>query len=140
MLEKLQKEFIEARKLRDSVKSNLLGTVLSEITKIEKHPQRVGKPITVDDVIKVLKSFEVSTNEVLKLVPGEQKATRELEILKGYLPSSLTEEQLISAIREIVDSGEMTIGSVIGSLKQKFPGQYDGKRASDIIKNLLGQK
>jgi uncharacterized protein YqeY len=58
-------------------------------------------------------------------------------ILESYLPQQLDAEALQAKIREIADElGTTQIGPIMGKLRERFAGQYDGKLASDLIRKL----
>ena len=68
------------------------------------------------------------------------KSTKELEILNGYLPKQLLEEELNKKIQEIIDASSIkTMGNIMKELKTQYDGSYDGKMASAIVKKLLSE-
>ncbi|HEX9287629.1 MAG TPA: GatB/YqeY domain-containing protein [Thermoanaerobaculia bacterium] len=72
------------------------------------------------------------------LARGESE---ELAILEAYLPASLTEEEVESAILEIIrEKGYSTAretGLVMKELMARHRGRVDGKRAQEIARRLL---
>ena len=76
-----------------------------------------------------------------RIPTGTVISENELEILNGYLPKQLTEEELKEKISNIINdngfSGGKDMGKVMGLLKESFDGQYDGKMASQLVKTLL---
>ena len=95
--------------------------------------------------------------EILALVQREAKKREEAEefarraaradlvtqnvaeraILARYLPTMLDAEALTAAIKEGIAEGLTTMGALMARLKERHPGQYDGKRASEIVRSLL---
>ena len=64
----------------------------------------------------------------------------EKEILEKFLPSQLSEDQLkaiVVALKKEYDAGPKDMGKILGTLKMRHSGQYDGKMASDITKTVL---
>lgn len=51
----------------------------------------------------------------------------------------LTTEELEVIIKTMVEGagGEATMGSIMGALKSVYPGMYDGRVASGIVKEML---
>jgi uncharacterized protein YqeY len=65
----------------------------------------------------------------------------ELEILNSYLPVQMSDETLRHRIVNYIEvsklEGAKDMGKVMAFLKSNFDGQYDGKRASEITRELL---
>jgi uncharacterized protein YqeY len=49
----------------------------------------------------------------------------------------LDDHALTIAIKEWIGEGVTTMGALMARLKERYPGQYDGKRASEIVRSLL---
>lgn len=62
-------------------------------------------------------------------------------IIKAYLPEQMSEEQVKTAVQEIITSLGITsaadMGKVMGPVMQKLNGKADGKLISAIVKQLL---
>lgn len=65
----------------------------------------------------------------------------QLEVINRYLPKQLSEEQIKSAladvIKEVGASGPQDMGKVMGVATKKLAGQADGKLISELVKKLL---
>lgn len=62
----------------------------------------------------------------------------EYGILEEFLPKQLTEEEVAVMIDEIISSNEgANMGVVMKELSPKIKGQFDGKKASDLVKSKL---
>ena len=103
---------------------------------------------------------ELPTSEILALVQREAKKREEAEefarragrtdlveenaseraILARYLPTMLDAEALSTLIAGWITEGLTSMGSLMARLKERHPGQYDGKRASEIVRTLLAAK
>jgi uncharacterized protein len=66
----------------------------------------------------------------------EQNAS-ERAILARYLPAMLDAEALTGVIQGWIAEGVTSMGALMARLKERHPGQYDGKRASEIVRSLL---
>lgn len=140
LFERLQKESLEARKARDTVRAGLLTTAISQV-----------KALAIDDghrapndadVLKVVRQFLKSCEENLALAAqGKMDAARaeqfkiEKDVLLSYLPQQMSADELKAAITK---SGATNIGEVMKYLKANHDGQYDGKLASQIAKEVIG--
>ncbi|HKD11881.1 MAG TPA: GatB/YqeY domain-containing protein [Thermoanaerobaculia bacterium] len=67
--------------------------------------------------------------------------TEELAILEGYLPRTLSEEELESVVRGIITEKGLTSGKDVGLLMKELmarhKGHVDGKRAQEMARRLL---
>ena len=140
ILTRIKEAQIKARKERDRVTSSLLTTLLGEAQMPGKNSG--NRDSTDTEVILVIKKFIKNAKEMLKLSqPGteQEKITLiELDILEEYLPSQLSENELRDGInRIIIELIESNMGQVMKSLKDAHNGNYDGRLASGIVKELL---
>jgi hypothetical protein len=66
----------------------------------------------------------------------------ELAILDSYLPQGLSEEELRAAIQAILDekrlSSPQDVGKVMKDLMARHRGRVDGKRAQELVRQMLG--
>ena len=103
---------------------------------------------------------ELSSAEILGLVQRESKKREEAEefarkagrdelvqqneaeraVLARYLPTMLDPEALAVLIRGWIAEGVDSMGALMARLKERHPGQYDGKRASEIVRELLAAR
>ena len=65
----------------------------------------------------------------------------QLEVINRYLPKQLSEEEIKSAllnvIKEIGASGPQDMGKVMEVATKKLAGQADGKLISELVRKLL---
>lgn len=65
----------------------------------------------------------------------------ELKILETYLPTALSEEELVAAIDDIINSVQATsikdMGKVMGVAMQKLRGRVDGSAVQQLVKAKL---
>lgn len=119
---------LKALKSGDSVRKNLLGTLLVEI-----EVKSGTKNPTDDDCIKHIKKMIESNNEC--------KIVGENEYLECYLPKQLTHDELTVLITDIININGYTsvkdTGKILSNLNEKYSGRFDGKAVSGIIKTLV---
>ncbi len=66
-----------------------------------------------------------------------QKNEHEKRLLEKYLPQQLSAEALEAAIKAIAaELGTTQIGPIMGKLRERHAGQFDGKLASELIRKL----
>lgn len=128
LIEKISGDFMAAYKAKDMVKKDFLGVLKTEVTKETKTPE---DNFVVNKIKSMIKNAE-STNSL---------SEEELIILNSYLPKQYTEDELKEIIQTIMGENNFSspsdMGKVMGFLKSKYDGQYDGKLASKITKDLL---
>lgn len=140
LLETLKADTLQARKDRD-VDATLLVTISSDIAKRGKDDG--GRQPTVDDAIKVLKTYIGGLDENLKLVRDMEKAAeilRQRDRLSAYLPTALVGDDLAAEIAIAAREAGVPIeiksmSAILTVLTQKFPGRVDGKAVSLFIKS-----
>jgi uncharacterized protein YqeY len=64
----------------------------------------------------------------------------ERAVLARYLPVMLDPEALTALVTGWIAEGVTSMGALMARLKERHPGQYDGKRASEIVRNLLAAR
>jgi uncharacterized protein len=100
---------------------------------------------------------DLPASEIVTLVQQEAKKREEAEtfarqagredlveqnageraILARFLPAMLGTDQVEALVRAWMAEGLTTMGPIMARLKERHPGQYDGKRASEIVRTLL---
>ncbi len=143
--EKLLEDLKKSMKEKNINRKNAVQMVRASILQIEK-----DKQIEVTDE----QILEIITKEVKKrkdALADFQKANREdlinqvneeISVLEEYLPKQLTDEELESKIKEIINKvGATTIkdlGLVMKEAKTEIGATADGKRINEVVRKLLG--
>lgn len=143
IIEQIKKEQLEARKAKNTIKTNLYTTLLGEIqTAVIGTSNSVDvkqtNNITDDVVIKVINKFIKNIKETLSLRPDDFTATTELTLLETFLPQKLSEEELKQIIANLkiaagTKTGGALLGFVMGELKKGYPNLYD----ASIVRTLV---
>ena len=140
LLTTLQNDMLTARKERDNITSSLLVTLVSEASMPGFND---GKRTSTDaEVMAAIKKFLKNNAEVLAVRPQDTIAHKEREILERYLPKQLSDDELLVVLRSIVSSLGLQsvtgkdVGNVMKLLSSQYAGQYDGAKASALIKTL----
>lgn len=66
-----------------------------------------------------------------------EKAEREIEIVQAFIGKELSDDELRNEIQRLVSSGADAIGKVMAGLNAAHKGRFDGKRASELAKEIL---
>lgn len=141
LYEKINADFLEARKQRNSAKSSLLGTLKGQLQTVAD-----GKPESLDDskIVKEIQKMAKSVEETLRVVkednPNYAKLQMELETLQAYLPKMMSESELEKLVDSILQETGITdikqMGVVMGKLKSAGPA-VDMKIASKLVRDKL---
>lgn len=104
---------------------NLLSVVLSEL---DRRPN-LTVPVSEDDIYKNIKKLYEAAIEC-----GN---TEEEKYLEEFIRKMIPEDELREEIRWAIDGGAKGIGDVMKYLNTEIPGQFDGKVASTIAKEMF---
>jgi uncharacterized protein len=70
-----------------------------------------------------------------------QKELFELEVISRYLPKQLTEDEIASEVKKIIEQvgakWPQDMGKVMGTATKQLAGKADGKMISEIVKKML---
>lgn len=144
LIERVKADYLQARKDKSDTRG-VLSALIGEAEaagRIKEH-----RAPTNEEVLATVRSFLKKSNELRSLLwnelpndpisyqPKIDVVDREIAILESYLPKQLSEDDLEKIVRELQDP---TLGTAMTHLKTYFPGQYDGKTASVVIKRVIG--
>lgn len=146
MLEdKILEDYKAAMLAKDKIKSSTLSFLRADFNNyaIDKRKKKLDD----SDVIAVIKSqIKKHQDSIEQFKKGDRleladKETKELEILKSYLPAQLSEEEVKKAISEIITSvgasGIKDMGKVMKEAMAKIGDKADNKLVSEIVKEKL---
>lgn len=70
-----------------------------------------------------------------------QKELTQLEVINRYLPKQLTEEEITTEVKKIIEQvgakGPQDMGKVMGTATKQLAGKADGKVISELVKKIL---
>ena len=133
----LKKEKMQALKAHDATKGAILGVLIAAYQKSEIEKKMKGQEMTDADMVAVL-------NHALKELQDEkgmyeagnrqdevEKIEKQMEVVKGYLPTMMSEEEIRKVIEGLEDK---SIKSVMVEFKTKYNGKADMGLVSRIAK------
>lgn len=139
---------LQSRKDKNKFLTQTLTTVMGEIEKIGKDD---GNRETTDvEAVKVLRKTRSSVEFTIKTmldVDGRANiATQaeEIQILNKYIPQQYSEDKIMNLLldfqQELAEQEVgLTLPLAMKFLKSEHEGQYDGKLASFVVRDMLGQ-
>ncbi len=147
--ERIQSDFISAMKNKDEIAKIALSGIKSKITEAEK--ANGNNELSDDDVIKVINKAIKQREESMKIygdagrIELAAKEADESIVLKKYMPAQMSEEEIETAVREIIQGfdGVVTnqnalIGKTMGMFNKNYQGRADLTVVSSIIKKVVG--
>jgi uncharacterized protein len=140
VLEQVQDDARTAMKAREREKAQALRLVVDAL----QQDAKLGK----GDEIAVLQRERKKRVEAAEAYEGAGRAEQaagerfEAELIEGYLPAQLSDEELAglvaAAIEETGATEQKQMGQVMAALKPKVGGRADGKRVSTAVRQKLG--
>lgn len=143
--EQLAQDLKASMKDKDVIRKNAVQSVRAAVLQVEKDSK-----VTLDDdgVIGVIAKEVKKRKDVL---PDYEKSgrddliaelKREIEVLTGYLPSQLTQEELDGIVKEAIDRLGATsmkdMGKIMADVMPKITGRADGCAVNLTVKKILG--
>ena len=135
MLDQINADIKEAMKNKEKEKLTALRYVKSMI--MENNTSKKPAP-ELDVVIKHHKKLKDSLENFPDGHTMKEQTKKELEFIGVYLPQQMSEEEvatLIATIKSNLDNPNM--GAVMKELQPQIKGRFDGKKASQMVKDSL---
>ena len=139
--DKIKQESVEALKSHDSKKVEVLRFLISVIDKKE-YSMPVGTMRETDEIgvlRKELKNKEESKEMFLKAGRNDlvEQMDYEIELVKNYLPTEISEDQIVKIVEDIVAEKGNNFGLVMKEVMTKLNGAIDGSIISKIVKEKI---
>ena len=144
LLKSITEEMYLSMKLGDKEKANTLRTLIS---KLKDQQIKLRKDISDEETLKVIKTLvkqRKESSEIYSKAGREELAEKEnfeISILDNYLPKLMSDNDIFSLIKKIVDETNAKdlsdIGKVMPLVMQRGKGKVDGKIANRILRSLL---
>jgi uncharacterized protein len=145
LTEKIFNDYKEAMKARDTLKSSVLSFLRADM--LNQATAKKKDKLDDSEVVAVIKKqVKQRQDSITQFTAGgrleaAEKETKELAILKSYLPQEMSEAQIKVLIEEAVASigasGLKDMGRLMKELTVKIAGQADGKLVSDLVRQRL---
>ena len=146
LLQKLDQDIIKALKAGEKQKLTVLRGLKSAV----KYAQIDGKKeLTDNDVIAVLGSQAKKIRDAMEQFAkgGREDLVNqskfELEVIGGYLPEQMSEDELRKLIEEaIAETGAdspQKVGLVMKAVMRKLKGRADGKQVNKLAMEILAK-
>jgi len=147
LIERIQKEYIQAVKEKDEIKASVLNMIKSQIKYKEIELKGLGKALQEGDLIEIIRKEIKKREEAVEmyLQGGREdlanKEKKELEVLKQYLPKvpdiEEIEKEIDKIIEEVSAKDKKDFGKVMKVAMEKFKGIVDGDKIKEIVQKKL---
>jgi uncharacterized protein len=137
---RLQADLNQARKQRDKERTLVLSTVLADLRYKEIDDGREATDEVVVQVLsRAIKQRKDAAEQMRAGRRGELAAVEDAqaEILAGYLPEGMSEDEVRALVREAIAGGAKEMGPIMAALMPKIRGRFDGKEANRIVREEL---
>ena len=142
--ERLVDEMKQAMKSNDKVRLSTIRMIRSAVKNKE-----IDLRNTLDDaeILRVIQGMVRKSEESIEQFKAGgrmdlvEKETKEIEILKSYLPQALSNEDVVRIIDESIQETQASslkdLGKVMKSVMPKLTGKADGKLINQLVKERL---
>lgn len=145
LLDQIKNDMKEAMKAKEVQKRDALRLLLSAFKQVEVDER---KELTDEDISKIIqkqvKQRQDSASQFKEAGRDDllEKEEAEIAIFMAYMPKQLDENELETALKEIISKvgaqSMKDIGKVMGAASKELSGKADGKRINECAKKLLG--
>tara|TARA_X000001036_G_scaffold347867_1_gene328129 strand:- start:255 stop:698 length:444 start_codon:yes stop_codon:yes gene_type:complete len=144
LLKSITDEMYLSMKSGNKDKANTLRTLIS---KLKDQQIKSRKDISDEETLKIIKTLVKQRKESAEIYSKAgreelaEKENFEISILSNYLPKLMSDEDVLSLIKEIIDETNAKdlsdIGKVMPLVMQRGRGKVDGKIANRVLRSLL---
>jgi len=142
--ERLLQDMKAAMKSSDKLRLSVIRMIRSTIKNKEIE---LRKPLDDEEAQRVIQGMVRKGEESLEQFKSGgrmdlvEKESKEIEILKSYLPQSLTREEVIKIVDETIHETQAAslkdLGKVMKTVMPRLQGKADGKLINQLVKERL---
>lgn len=145
LMEKVNKALTEAMKAKDETRKRAIRDIKAQL--LLQRTDGSGLEITEEIEIKLLQKMVKQREESLGVYEQQKRddlaeiERGELAVLREFLPTPLTEEELSAIITAVIAQVGATsikdMGKVVAETSKQTSGKADGKTVAALVKKLL---
>jgi hypothetical protein len=142
--ERLVEEMKQAMKSNDKAKLSTIRMIRSAVKNKEID---LRKPLDDDAIFRVIQGMVKKSEESIEQfkIGGRmdlvEKETKEIEIMKSYLPQPLSREEILKVIDQTIEETKASslkdLGKVMKTVMPKLGGKVDGALVNQLVKERL---
>lgn len=142
--QQLNEDLTRAMKAREMPRVYVLRGLLTAAKnlKVEKRGAALAEADLVQIVRRELRQREEAEQFAVQAGRSDlvEQNRAERALLEAYVPPTLDAAALEAAVREIAAKPEgRSMGAIMGALRERFAGRFDGKQASDVARRVLAE-
>lgn len=146
LFEQINADIKSAMLAREKVRLEALRGIKKEFLEAKTAPGANGE-LSDDAAMKILVKMAKQRRESAQIYKEQNRPElaenelAEMEVIQGYLPQPLSQEELRAALSDIIAQVGATspadMGKVMGVATKALAGRADGKAISAMVKSLL---
>lgn len=141
----IQNAIKETMKSKEVDKKDVLKMVVAKAQAIAKESKcDITDSIILDGIQKELKQLNQTKDSLTGREDSElyKSTVYKIEVLNGYLPKMMTENEVRAAISYIVDTTnvELNKGALMKAVMPKLKGKADGKIISKCVDDIISHR
>lgn len=144
---RLKNDLKDAMRAKDQVRVDTLRSALNafhleEVARTDKDHKLHRQPLTEADRVALIEKQVKQREEAAEIyrkagrADSAEKEAREAGLLKAYLPSQLTDDELRAAIEAIVAREGPDFKRVMPLAARETKGRADGRRVQQMVREL----
>ena len=149
--EKLTEDLKAAMRARDEARLRTIRALRAALMEREIAERKGGEAtLTPEQELEVLQKEAKRRREAIEQFRAAgredlvQKEEEELKIIEEYLPRQLSDDEIRAVLEEIIEAvGAQSVrdmGRVMKEAMARMRGQADGRRVSELARELLSQR
>lgn len=148
LFDKINEDLKKAMKAREKEKLEAIRAVKTAFL-LAKSDKGATAVLTEDEELIIIQKLVKQRNESAEIYKSQnrndlyEKEILEAQVISGYLPKQLNEEELTKVLLNIIQSvgalGIRDMGKVMGVATKELAGKAEGKMIAAKVKELLGQ-
>lgn len=134
----IRNKFNEARKNKNELMRKTYESAIAKIMVAEKSG-KYTLPLSNDVIVSLLQKEvkELEETKACYVAMSDADSVRNIELqiaeLKQYLPSELSEEEVIEKIKEVINGGETNKGKIIGAVAKYVGSRFDKSKIAGLV-------
>lgn len=138
-----RKDRMSALKNKDILKKNVLTNLLSALDYVAKD---LGRDLDASEceqvLLKEIKKLEESFTMASSRPDKQEDILKEINILKEYAPKQMDDDELLMAIKDVIqelglEAEQKNKGLIMKNTMQNLKGKADGKRISAMVDTIV---
>lgn len=141
--DKIKTDLKEAMKSGNTEKRDVLRMIDSMIKNVEIEKGKREEGLSDEEIVEVvMRAVKQRKDSASQYEAGgrpelAEKEQKEIEILSGYLPTQLTEEEIAKIVKEEMAGLEKASGSDMGKIMGSIMGKLKGKADGNIVRKIV---